>query len=123
MKYVILIYDNQASREVWAGLPAAQRAEGLGVYAALNDDLTASGELITTEALGDPSLTKQVSVRDGRTTTTDGPFAEVKEFLAGFYLLECESIERAIEHAARIPEAEFGRVEVRPVQDLSAWEE
>lgn len=123
MKYVILIYDNLASREIWAGLPAAQRAEGLGVYAALNDDLTASGELITTEALADPVMTKQVSVRDGRTTTTDGPFAEVKEFLAGFYLLECESIERAIEHAARIPEAEFGRVEVRPVQDLSAWEE
>jgi hypothetical protein len=61
-------------------------------------------------------------VLDGRTMTTDGPFAEVKEQLAGFFLIECESFERAIEHAARVPEATLGLVEVRPVMDLSGFE-
>jgi hypothetical protein len=122
VKYVILIYDNPASRKAWLGLPAAQRAAGLAVYAALHEDLAASGELIVSEALADPSLTKRVAVQDGRTMITDGPFAEAKELLAGFFLIECESIERAIEHAARVPEAEFGRVEVRPVMALSEFE-
>jgi hypothetical protein len=59
-----------------------------------------------------------VSVRDGRTVTSDGPFAEAKELLAGFFLLDCESMERAVEVAARVPEAELGLVEVRPVREL-----
>ena len=61
-------------------------------------------------------------MQDGRTLTTDGPFAEAKEVLAGFFLVECESIDRAIEHAARVPEAALGLVEVRPVMDLSGFE-
>jgi hypothetical protein len=122
MKYLILIYDNPASRKLWEGLPAAQRADGLALYAALREDLAASGELIVSEALADPELTTHVAVRDGQTLTTDGPFAEVKEFLAGFFLIECDSLQRAIEHAARNPEADFGRVEVRPVMDLKSWE-
>ena len=120
MKYVILIYDNPAMRKVWEGMSDAERAEGMRVYAALNEDLTASGELVVTEALADPSLGKAVTVRDGRTVTTDGPFAEAKEFLAGFYLVDCDSMERAVEHAARIPDAEFGLVEVRPVLTFDA---
>ena len=119
MKYLILIYSNAESRKIWEGFSDAQRAEGYRYYAGLNEDLTASGEMIVSEALADPSLAKRVSVREGQTMTTDGPFAEVKEHLAGFYLLECESMERAVEHAARIPEAEMGLVEVRPVLDLS----
>ena len=122
MKYLILIYDNPASRKLWESFPAAQRAEGLALYTALREDLAASGELIVSEALADPELTTQVAVRDGQTLTTDGPFAEVKEFLAGFFLIECDSLERAVEHAARVPEASFGRVEVRPVMDLKSWE-
>jgi hypothetical protein len=118
VKYLLLIYDNPAAREVWESLPEAQRAEGLRVYAALTRDLAASGELVVTEALADPSQGKRVQVRGGQTMTTDGPFAEAKEFLAGFYLIECDGIDRAVEHAARIPEAEFGLVEVRPVLDL-----
>ena len=119
MKYLILIYSNPESRKIWESFSDAQRAEGYRYYAALNEDLTASREMIVSEALADPSLAKRVSVREGRTMTTDGPFAEVKEHLAGFYLLECESMERAVEQAARVPEAEFGLVEVRPVLDLS----
>ncbi|MGI8624854.1 MAG: YciI family protein [Solirubrobacteraceae bacterium] len=81
--------------------------------------LAESGELIVSEGLADPSLAKSVSVREGQTMTTDGPFAEAKEYLAGFYLIECESIERAVELAARAPDAATGAVEVRPIFDLS----
>jgi hypothetical protein len=127
MKYLILIYSNPKSRELWKEFSQTERAEGLRAYEALTESLAASGELIVTEALADPSLGKRVEVRDGQTLTTptlttDGPFAEVKELLAGFYLIECESFERALEHAARVPEAEYGLVEVRPVMDLSGFE-
>ena len=122
MKYVILIHSNPQSREIWESFTDSQRAEGYRAYAALGEELMASGELIVTEALADPSLTKRVSVRDGRTITSDGPFAEVKEHLAGFFLIECESEARAVEIAARIPEADLDLVELRPVLDLGAAE-
>ncbi|HEU4948418.1 MAG TPA: YciI family protein [Kribbella sp.] len=120
MKYLILIYGNPASRAIWAGLTEAQRKEAVHGYAALNAALEESGEGIVQESLADPAEGKRVTVRGGRTLTTDGPFAEAKEQLAGFYLVDCDSIERAIEHAAMIPEAALGLVEVRPIQDLSA---
>jgi hypothetical protein len=119
VKYLILIYSNPASREIWEGFSDDQRAEGFRYYAALGAELAASGELIVTEALADPSLAMRVSVRDGQALASDGPFAESKEVLAGFFLLECESMERAVEIAARVPEAELGLVEVRPVLQLS----
>jgi hypothetical protein len=118
VKYLILIYSNPASLEIWEGFSDDQRAEGYRYYAALTDELAASGELIVSEALADPSLARRVSVRDGQTLTSDGPFAETKELLGGFFLLECESIERAVEVAARLPEAELGLVEVRPILQL-----
>jgi hypothetical protein len=122
MKYVILIHSNPHSRGIWESMPDEQRAEGLTVYAQLNRELVASGELIATEALADPSHSKQIVIRDGQTMATDGPFAELKEQLAGFYLVECESVERAIEIAGRIPEAELGLVEVRPVMHYEGLE-
>ena len=122
MKFLILIYSNPLSRQVWAGLTDGQRAEGLSVYAALNQDLVASGEMIVSEALDDPSLAKVVTVSEAGTMASDGPFAEVKEHLAGFFLVECESFERALEIAARVPEAPLGLVEVQPVLDLKGSE-
>jgi hypothetical protein len=118
VKYLILIYSNPASREIWEGFSDDQRAEGFRYYAALATELAASGELLVTEALADPSLATRVSLRDGQVLTSDGPFAESKEVLAGFFLLDCESLERAVEIAARVPEAELGLVEVRPVLQL-----
>jgi hypothetical protein len=120
VKYVILIYSNPASREIWDSFSDTEQAEGYAYYAGLDDELIDSGEMIVSEALADASQTKRVTVRDGQAMTTDGPFAEVKEQLAGFYLVDCESTERAVEIAARMPEAELGLVEVRPVLDLSA---
>jgi hypothetical protein len=122
MKYVILIYGNPASRSIWESFTPQQRADGLRQYAALNEDLAASGELIVSEALADPTLAKRVALQQDQLMVTDGPFAEAKELLAGFYLLECESMDRAIEHAARVPEARLGLVEVRPVLDLKGLE-
>jgi hypothetical protein len=122
VKYLVLIYSNPASREIWEGFSDDQRAEGYRYYAALTEELAASGELIVSEALADASLTRRVSVRDGQTLTSDGPFAEAKELLAGFFLLECEHLDRAVEIAARVPEAELGLVEVRPVLELGGTE-
>ena len=120
MKFLVLIYGNPESRAVWDSLSDDQKREGMTGYTALNDALSASGELVASESLGDPAATKQVLVRDGRVMTTDGPFAEVKEQLAGFYLLDCDSVDRAVEIVAQIPEAPFSIVEVRPVRDLGA---
>ncbi len=117
MKYLILIYNNERTREVWEGLSGAERAEGMQAHMSLVEDLSESGEFIVMEALADPARSKTVSVRDGRPVSSDGPFAEMKEYLVGFYLVDCDSIERAVEHAARIPEAALGLVEVRPVLD------
>jgi hypothetical protein len=122
VKYLILIYSNPASREIWEGFSDDQRAEGFRWYAGLGQELAASGELIVTEALADPSLTTRVSVRDGQVVTSDGPYAESKELLAGFFLLDCGSLDRAVEIAARLPEAELGLIEVRPVRDLDPKE-
>lgn len=122
MKYLLLIYVNPESRKVWEALPEDQQAEGFRAHAVLNEELAASGELIVTEALADESMAKRVSVSEGRAIASDGPFAEAKEFLAGIYLIECESMDRAVEIAATMPEAPFGEIEVRPVMDLGGME-
>ncbi|SFP86371.1 Uncharacterized conserved protein [Amycolatopsis arida] len=118
MKYLIMLYGNPEFQAVWDEWSEAQRAEAVRFHAQLDEDLAASGELVVSEALADPTQGKRVSVRNGGTTATDGPFPEVKEHLAGFYLVDCESMDRAVEYAARLPEATYGMVEVRPILDL-----
>jgi hypothetical protein len=115
MRYLILIYSNPRSRAVWEGLSDEQRAAFRQGHSDLGERLAASGELVVSQGLADPSLAKRVSVREGKTLATDGPFAEVKEYLAGFYLVECDTVEQAVELAARVPDAVYGEVEVRPV--------
>jgi hypothetical protein len=118
MKYLILINGNPQSRAVWESFTDEQRAEGYELYAQLHERLRASGELVAAEALTDPSLAVRIPARDTSLIATDGPFAEVKEQLNGFYLVDCESLDRAIEIAEGFPEARFGLVEVRPVLSL-----
>jgi hypothetical protein len=115
VKYVILIYQNPVSRAMWERLSADQQATGLAAYAELNRELTASGELIVSEALNQ----RGVTVHKGAPIASDGPFAEAKEHLAGFYLVECANLDRAVEIAGRIPEAEHIDIEVRPVLSLT----
>lgn len=117
MKYLIQIWQNPQSRAMWEQLPEDSQMSGLAVYQALNAELADSGEMIAAEALADPSLATRVTAGESGVVTSDGPFAEVKELLAGFYFVDVESKERAVEIAARIPEAAFGLVEVRPVLD------
>ena len=121
MRFLVLIYGNPESRAVWDSLTDEQKKEGMAGYEALHEALARRNELVASESLDAPELTKQVLVRDGKPMTTDGPFAEVKEQLAGFYLLECDSMDRAVEIVAQIPEAPYSLVEVRPVRDLSAF--
>ena len=118
MKYLILIHGNQLN---WEGWTEEQKIAFGRAHFALSDRLLDSGELVHGEGLADPSLATSVSVRDGRTMTSDGPYPEAKEHLAGFYLVEC-SRDRAIEIAAEIPDALYGTVEVRPVLDHSGYE-
>jgi hypothetical protein len=119
---MILIHSNPASREAWEKFSEAERGQGMDAYAALNEDLAESGELIVTEALADASTSKRVAVQEGRTIISDGPFAEAKEQLAGFYLVDCESVDRAIEIAAQIPGVPPLEVEVRPVLSYGGTE-
>jgi hypothetical protein len=114
-----MIQVNPSARQIWDGMSAEEQAAGYSAHGEAREAMAASGELIVSEALADVSLSKRITVKDGAVLTTDGPFAEVKEYLAGFYLVECENIDRAIEHAARLPEAELGLIEVRPVLDMS----
>jgi hypothetical protein len=115
VKYMILIQSNRHFHERWEKLSDTEREEFGRRHYALNDELADSGELVISAALSDPSLSKRVTVRDSETMTTDGPFAEVKEHLAGFYLVDCDSEERALAIAAQVPDAVWGLVEVRPV--------
>ncbi|HEX6346538.1 YciI family protein [Umezawaea sp.] len=122
MKYLILIHSNPRSRALWETMDDDQRyALGKG-HLELTEALAESGELVVSEGLADVELARTVSVRGGETLTSDGPFAEAKEHLAGFYLVDVESYERAVEIAARTPDAATGAVEVRPVLDMSAWD-
>lgn len=122
MRFLILIRSNERSRAYWDTLTDEQMAAFGKRHMDLTEELRASGELITSEGLADVSLAKRVSVRDGTTLTTDGPFAEAKEYAAGFYVVECDSEERAIEIAASTPDAETNDVEVWPVLDMSEWD-
>jgi hypothetical protein len=89
-------------------------------YMALSEELAASGDLVVSNGLTDPTLAKRVWVQDGETMTSDGPFAEVKEYVAGFLLVDTDTEEQALAWAAKTPDAQLGgAVEVRPLLDMS----
>ena len=114
MKFLLSMHINPA---LFAALTEEERNEIGNGHGAFVDTITKSGEMITTQALADPSQSAVVRVRGGQPAVTDGPYLEAKEFLGGFYLVDCESKERAIELAARIPDAAIAGlgVEVRQV--------
>jgi hypothetical protein len=119
VKYLIMMQSNPSFQAVWDQLTDEQ-LRGFGVrHRALHRELIESGELVAAEGLDDVALTRRVRLRNGQPLVSDGPMAEAKEHLAGFYLVEC-SAERAVEIAARTPDAEWGEVLVRPVLDLAA---
>ena len=115
MKYVLAIY---ADESIWPALSAAEQEEEVDAYWRLDADAIGAGVFLASEPLLPSPETSTVAVRDGETVVTDGPFAETKEQLGGFYLLDCASREEALEWAARIPAAKHGHVEVRPVMEF-----
>lgn len=114
MKFLLIMHNNPL---VWDALTEEERDEVMGGHGAFIETVRKSGELIGTVALGDPSRSAVVRVRDGVPAVTDGPYLEAKEYLGGYYLVECGSRERALELAALIPDArvEGLGIEVRPV--------
>ncbi len=112
MKYLCLVYSEEATLH---SLPESPDDTECGAYA---ESLATDGRLIAGEALYPISSATTVRVRNGKVSVTDGPFAETKEQLAGFYLVEAATNEEALEIAARIPPARVGSIEVRPVRQL-----
>ena len=115
MKYLCLIYDDQS---VWAKMPKGESDKMMDEYFAFTEGIKQSGHLIKGDALQPTSTATTVRVRNGKIGTTDGPFAETKEQLAGFYLIDAKDWDEAIALAAKIPPARVGSIEVRPVREL-----
>ena len=113
MKYLLIITMNP---EVWDGLSEDEHNAVFAAHDRFQTEIVQPGELLSSVALSDPSNTKTVRVRDDVPAVTDGPYVEAKEFLAGYYLVECETLDRATELAAAIPDACYTAVEVRPVE-------
>ena len=111
MKYLCLIYENE---KAWADMPQAESDAMMGEYFAFTDGFTKSGHLLGGNALQPTHTATTVRVRNGKISTTDGPFAETREQLGGYYLIEVEHLDEAIEWAAKIPSAPFGSIEIRP---------
>jgi hypothetical protein len=103
-------------------LSPGERDAQVTEFTALLTEIAESGELVDHAPLADPINTKTIRVRDEVLETTEGPFLESKEHLAGYFVVDCDSAERATEIAARFPDARYCAVEVRPVMDLSGME-
>lgn len=117
MKYMALIYDSAAPGDEPApGTPEFDAY--MAPWIALDARLTADGVLVAGEALMPVETATSLRVRGGKVETMDGPFAETKEQLGGFYILDCPDLDTALKYAAMIPVAETGTIEVRPVMDL-----
>jgi hypothetical protein len=113
MQYALLIYTPDPTGDV----PPEAIAAEMEQYNAFSEHLRARGAMLGGEALDSVATATTVRVIDGRTVTTDGPFAETKETLGGFYLVEAADLDEAIAYAAMIPGAKHGCIEVRPVWD------
>jgi hypothetical protein len=114
-RYMMLLYAGEAG-------PAerAEREAEIPLWLQLNESLRAAGLLVATDRLHPADTATTVRVRDGDAEIVDGPFAVTKEYLGGYYVLECADLDEALRQAARVPLARYGSVEVRPIVDLGA---
>ena len=113
MEYMLLIYHNESAK-----LPEAAQHQLFQEYMTFNQDLSKSGQRKGGAPLEQTATATTVRVRNGKTMVTDGPFAETKEQLGGYFLVEAKDLDEAIAIAARIPGAKFGSIEVRPVMKI-----
>ena len=116
MKYLCLIYENEKNYET---LSPADGEAIMAEYFAFTDGIRRSGQYVAGEALQPTQTATTVKVRNGKVSTTDGPFAETKEQLGGFYYIEARDLNDAIQVASKIPPAREGSIEVRPVRELN----
>ena len=115
MEYMLLIYGEEGE---WEALSDDERDALYREYFQLSDDLAARGALLGSNELQPVSTATTVQVRDGETLVTDGPFAETKEVLGGYYLIDVPDLDAATEWAAKMPLAPYGSVEIRAVQEF-----
>ena len=115
MKFILLVYNDDSLLE---SLPQGQYDAMMRTCLSHADDLKHGGKLIESQMLEDAPTARTVRIRNGKVTTTDGPFAETKEILGGFNLIEADSMEDAVRMAAEFPWARTGCVEVRPIIDF-----
>ncbi len=115
MRYMLLIYDDEAR---WQSLSDEERGAIMEQYFAYTGELQERGAYVDGSALQPTATATTVRVDGGETMTTDGPFAETKEQLGGFYLIEARDLNEALQVAAKIPSARIGSIEVRPVVDF-----
>ena len=111
MKFLALIY---ASDTDWAALSDDERTAAYAQYRAFGEEARAAGKLVDGAELQPATTATTVRVRSDETVVTDGPFAETREQLGGYYVLDCDSIDEAVALAAKIPGAQYGTIEVRP---------
>ncbi len=116
MKYLCLIYDNEKK---WETMSKEEYGAIFAEYGAFTTDIKASGHYIGGNPLQPTSTATTVRIRQGKISTTDGPFAETKEQLGGYYLVEAKDLNEAIQIASRIPSARDGSIEVRPIMNMS----
>ena len=112
MKYLLLIYENEGA---WASMAEAEQGKVYQEYMSYSQSIRGSGHYLAGQALQPVSTATTVRVKNGKTLTTDGPFAETREQLGGFYMVEAKDLDEAIGLAARIPGARTGCIEVRPI--------
>ena len=117
MQYLLLIYDDE---RVWGDISEEDRNKLYEAYGVFTNELREAGALVTADQLQPSTTATSVRVRNDETLTTDGPFAETKEQLGGYYLIEVDSLDEALEWAAKIPSARSGTIEVRPVVQTRA---
>ena len=115
MKYLCLVYYDEQTLDA---MPRDEFAVFSGEHVALDEELIKNGHSIAAEALQPVQTAVTVRMRNGKLSTTDGPFAETKEQLGGFYLIEARDLNDAIQVASRIPSARIGSVEVRPIREF-----
>ncbi len=112
MQYMLLIYHDEKG---WLDLPKDQLQAMVAAYGAFTQELIASGAMRAGSALRPVATATMVRVRNGKVLTTDGPFAETKEQLGGYYIIDVPSVDEAVKWAAKIPSANGGAVEIRPL--------
>jgi hypothetical protein len=115
MKYLCLIYDDESTR---SKMTKEEAGKFMGEYGAFTEDVKKSGHYLGGNPLQPTATATTVRVRTGKISTTDGPYAETKEQLAGYYMIDAKDLNDAIQVAARIPSARSGAIEVRPLREM-----